>query len=75
MVEESDHDKCIIVGKSRRLTLETMRVDCLDEEEEVCSMLGVLLEILVDHLQRTFEHGVQDLRHVLDAALKKRISP
>ena len=40
---------------------EAVGVDRLEKCEEVCPVLGVLLEVLVDHVQGALEHRVEDL--------------
>jgi hypothetical protein len=39
--------------------------------EEVCPVLWVFLKILVDHLQRALEHGVEDFRDLHEPILMK----
>lgn len=47
------------------LTGETVEVDCFEQFEEFDSVLRVLGEVLVDHLERTFEYILHDRRHLV----------
>jgi hypothetical protein len=49
-------------GILQKRLLKNTVVAHLKECEEVCPVLWVFLKILVDHLQRALEHGVEDFR-------------
>lgn len=44
--------------------LKAMGDDLLQHQKEVGAMLGELLEILVDHVERTLEHSVEYFRYL-----------
>lgn len=46
------------------LTRKAVLSDCLEHVEEIRSVLWVLLEIFVDHIQRALEHSLKDCRHM-----------
>lgn len=46
-------------------SLETVQIDGLQELEELNPMLGVLMEILVDHLQSAAEDAVHNRRNLI----------
>ena len=43
---------------------EAVQVDGTEELEEADTVLGELGEVLVDHVERRFEHGVEDGGHL-----------
>ena len=41
-----------------------MIVDGLQQKVKVGPVLGELFKVLVDHIERALEHGIEDLGHV-----------
>lgn len=59
-----------------KLTWEAAEINRAKKFEKACSMLWILLEVLIDHVQSWLEHGVQSCWNLWsEEVLKQHISP
>ena len=58
-------DKLKLGGWDGKEGEETVRVDSLQEQEEVGAVLRILFKVLVDHVQSALKDSVKDLRDLL----------
>lgn len=57
--EDAVHDELELRSWELEEGVETEEVDGADEAEESQAVLGVLCKVLVDHVERALEHGVE----------------